>query len=145
MKRLLSALVLVSAVAVGVQPAYGQASQIREIIEGFLGEPGTPPTAAPSKPAPPSYPRGALTRAMNLARQAAEKQNGGLTVYRAEDSMYGPAVDSPYKDNGNGTLTFTFLGGAPTLPPTIQSVVTVAVDGSLVTMDYNGPIKTAGE
>ena len=146
MKRLLSAVVLISAVAVGVQPAHGQASQIREIIEGFLGEPSGIPGAPSPEPAPaqPSYPRGALTRAMNLARQAAERQNGGLNVYRAESSMYGPAIDSPYKDNGDGTLTFTFLGGAPTLPPTVQSIVTVAVDGSLVTVDYNGPIQTAG-
>lgn len=141
MKRLLPALLISSTVALGMQPAQAQVNQIRKVIEGFLGEPSS--VVSPSKPSTPSYPRGALTRAMNLARQAAEQENGGLNYYRAESSMYGPATDSPFKDNGDGTLTFTFLGGYPAAPPAIQTVVTVAVESDLVTVDYNGPIPTA--
>ena len=84
-----------------------------------------------------------LNNAKNLARQAAERENGGLNYYRAESSMYGPATESPFKDNGDGTLTFTFLGGYPAAPPAIQTVVTVDVAGDQVTVDYNGPIPTA--
>jgi len=141
MKRLLLLIVLVSAMIAGMQPAQAQVNEIKKVIENFLGNPS--PVSQPEKPAAPSYPRGALTRAMNLARQAAEKRNGGLNYYRAESSMYGPATDAPFKDNKDGTLTFTFLGGTPTYPPTIQSVVTVEVEGKWVTVDYNGPIQTA--
>ncbi len=83
-----------------------------------------------------------LQRAMNLARQAAERTNGGLTKYRAQASMYGPATQSPFVDNGNGTWTFTFFGGEPGFTtPSLESVVTIAKDGSQVTVDYNGPIR----
>ena len=83
-----------------------------------------------------------LNRAQNLARQAAEKANGGLDNYRAEASMYGSTATSPVVDNGN-TWTFTFKGGAPgSTEPTIESVVTVAKDGSQVTVDYNGQIRS---
>jgi hypothetical protein len=114
-------------------------SKIRNIIEGILDDPKTPGNFE-NKPSV-TYPEGNQTRAMNLARQAAERANGGLNNYRAEQSMYGPANKSPFKDNGNGTLTFTFLGGQPAAPPTVQSVVTVSLNGSLVSVDYNGPIK----
>lgn len=80
-----------------------------------------------------------LNRAKNLARQAAEKENGGVTVYRAEPAMHGAASETTYTDNGN-SWTFTFLGGTPGMNPTIQSVVTVGKDGS-VKIDYNGPIR----
>lgn len=109
-------------------------SKIKNIIDGFLGKP---------KPATPNY-EGAQSRAMNLARQAAERTNGGLNNYRAESAMYGPANKAPFKDNGDGTLTFTFLGGFPAAPPSIQSVVTVALAGDRVTVDYNGPIRFTG-
>lgn len=88
---------------------------------------------------------GALNRAKNLARVAAESANGGLGNYRAESSMHGPAIEAPYVDNENGTWTFTFKGNVPgATTPTVESVVTVAKDGSKVTVNYNGPIRSKG-
>ncbi len=86
-----------------------------------------------------------LQRARNWARQAAERANGGLSRYRAEASMFGPASQSPYVDNGDGTFTFRFLGGPPAEPPTIESIVTVNPDPSnpIIRIDYNGPIQSA--
>lgn len=84
-----------------------------------------------------------LNRAKNLARQAAERANGGLGYYRAETSMHGPAAQSPYVDNGNGTWTFTFRGTMPgETIPSYESVVTVSTEG-IVTMDYNGPVRAS--
>ncbi len=86
-----------------------------------------------------------LNRAKNLARQAAESANGGLGVYRAESSMHGPARESPYVDNGNGTWTFTFKGSQPgSTTPTIESVVTVSQDGRVI-VDYNGAIRSTSQ
>lgn len=83
-----------------------------------------------------------LDRAKNLARQAAEKANGGLGAYRAEPLMHGPASASSYVDNRNGTWTFTFKGRRPeSSEPTIESVVTVSTDGR-VSVDYNGAIRS---
>ncbi|HEY9675083.1 MAG TPA: hypothetical protein V6D11_26825 [Waterburya sp.] len=84
----------------------------------------------------------AFFRAQNLARQAAEKANGGLGNYRAESSMYGPAPKAPYVDNGNGTWTFTFKGHRPGSDvDTYESVVTVSREGN-VTIDYNGAVRS---
>lgn len=82
-----------------------------------------------------------LNRAKNLARQAAERANGGIRVYRAEDAMHGPASRCPYVDNGD-SWTFTFLGGRPGFSQTIESVVTVYKYASRVLVAYNGPIRT---
>jgi hypothetical protein len=85
-----------------------------------------------------------LSRAKNLARRAAEQTNGGLGEYRAETSMHGPVSQTPCVDNGDGTVTFTFKGGAPGASEmTVESVVTVAKDASKVTIDYNGAIREA--
>jgi hypothetical protein len=85
-----------------------------------------------------------LRRAMNVARQAAERANGGLEKYRAEAVMFGLIAQAPVVDNGNGTWTFRFRGGTPGSPDlTTESVVTVSKDMTQVTMDYNGPIRSA--
>jgi hypothetical protein len=123
----------------GVPSAHAQEipSKIRNLIESFIG---APKTTGDTEKSPSVSPDGAQTRAMNLARQAAEKANGGLNYYRAEQSMYGPATNAPFKNNGNGTLTFTFLGGPPASAPTIKTVVTVSLQGDRVSLDYNEPI-----
>ncbi|AFY59432.1 hypothetical protein [Synechococcus sp. PCC 6312] len=82
-----------------------------------------------------------LQRGQNLARQAAERANGGLTKYRAEATMYGWANQSPFVNNSDGSVTFSFVGGHPTAPPSVQSVVTVSQDAQVVTVNYNGPIR----
>ncbi len=82
-----------------------------------------------------------LNRAKNLARQAAEAANGGIRVYRAENSMHGPASQCPYVDQGNSWV-FTFLGGrAGSTTMTIESVVTVYKYSPRVVVAYNGPIR----
>lgn len=83
-----------------------------------------------------------LISAKNVARQAAEVENGGLSQYRAEPSMHGPSVDAPFVENEDGSLTFTFQGRHPdNLEYTIESVVTIAQDGE-ATIEYNGPIRS---
>lgn len=75
----------------------------------------------------------ALGRAKNLARQAAEAANGGLLVYQAAANMHGPVSYAPCKDNGNGSWTFTVLGGAPGFQtPTQETIVTVTSSPNVV-------------
>ncbi len=82
-----------------------------------------------------------LNRAKNLARMAAERENGGLGNYRAEASMHGLADKAPYVENSDGSWTFTFKGRRPMSSIyNIESVVTVQQDGT-VTINYNGPIR----
>jgi hypothetical protein len=84
-----------------------------------------------------------LTRAKNLARQAAENKNGGLNNYRAEPAMYGPAIDSPFVENEDGSLTFSFKGGPPGFTtPTVETVATVTPPG-IVNISYNGSVRPA--
>jgi hypothetical protein len=83
-----------------------------------------------------------VNRAKNLVRQAAINANGGLNKYRPDPIMYGPAVQTPYKENPDGSVTFTFTGGAPGAAPSVETVATVRPDG-LVTLDYNGAIRSA--
>ncbi|MCM1985224.1 purine nucleoside permease [Lyngbya confervoides] len=82
-----------------------------------------------------------LSRAKNLARQAAINANGGLNAYRPELSMYGPAVESPYERNDDGSITFNFLGGSPgSTQFETETTVRVSPDSS-VSVVYNGPAR----
>ncbi len=81
-----------------------------------------------------------LARAKNLARQAAIKENGGLDAYRPENSMYGPALEAPFERNSDGSVTFSFLGGAPgamqfdkvtTVNVTADSAINILFNGSV--------------
>jgi hypothetical protein len=81
-----------------------------------------------------------LSKAKNLARQAAEAANGGLESYRSEYSMHGFAARSPYRDQGDAWV-FTFKGGAPQEMPTIESEVQVNKADFTTTLVYNGTIR----
>ncbi len=107
---------------------------------GYVSVRAQPSTSVtpPSKATDPFF----LTRAKNLARQAAERQNGGLNFYRAEVTMYGPAIDSPHRQNSDGSVTFTFKGGAPGfVTPTVETIATVTPQG-FVSLQYNGPLRS---
>lgn len=90
----------------------------------------------------------ALNAAKNTARQAAERANGGLSVYRAEPAMHGAVTDAPCERVGDNSWRFTFRGGNPTAVAvqgdySMLSVVTVEGVGteSTFVMEYNGPIE----
>lgn len=95
--------------------------------------------------------RRAMNAAKHTARQVAERENGGLSVYRAESAMHGALANSPCERIGPDTWRFTFRGGEPTAVVqedyTILSVVTVGGRGreTTFTLEYNGPIEGYGE
>jgi hypothetical protein len=84
-----------------------------------------------------------INRAKNLARQAAITANGGLEHYRPDPAMFGPAVQTQFARNADGSITFSFTGGAPGSSPSIETVATVVPGGS-VKLDYNGPLRNGG-
>ncbi|MEC4814325.1 MAG: hypothetical protein SAK29_13770 [Scytonema sp. PMC 1069.18] len=84
----------------------------------------------------------ALSRAKNLARQAAEAANGGLNKYRAENSMHGSISQVPCTDNGDGTWTFNFKGTTPgDTIPIVESAVTVNSQTFEVRVDRNTALR----
>lgn len=86
--------------------------------------------------------RVSLNQAKNFARQAAEEANGGIRIYRAEDSMHGSAQQCPYVDNGD-SWTFTFTGTrVGSTSRIVQSVVTVYKTSRKVVVAYNGPVRS---
>ena len=102
----------------------------------------TPRTTLPLSVMESAERAGQLNRAKNLARQTAEKANGGLGNYRAEDAMHGPAAEAPFVENEDGTVTFTFVGSRPgNNTPVVQTIATVDLATGEVSLDYNGPIR----
>jgi hypothetical protein len=84
-----------------------------------------------------------INRAKNLARQAAITANGGLERYRPDPVMFGPAVQTQFVRNVDGSITFSFTGGAPGAIPSMETVATVVPSGA-VKLDYNGPLRSGG-
>ncbi|MEA5424246.1 hypothetical protein [Synechococcus sp. CCY9202] len=93
-------------------------------------------------------------RALNLARNAAVKLNGGLGVYRPASCMFRSTSqdnDCLISADAQGFL-FRFLGGQPgweqlDLPPTVETEILISPDGrEVVSVIYNGkprpPIQT---
>ncbi len=79
-----------------------------------------------------------LSRAQNLARQAGERVNGGLQVYRAEAAMHGNAANAPFIDGGDAWI-FRFRGGAPGTDLTaIETEVRVDKATFETSVIYNG-------
>ncbi|MEJ6584896.1 MAG: hypothetical protein QNK79_05080 [Synechococcus sp. ArSW.bin.68] len=85
-------------------------------------------------------------RAINLARNTAVAENGGLTVYRPQQCMFQTSDgggDCLVNQDDNG-YTFQFLGGAPGWPqndssPTTETEIQIAPDGRTVNeVLYNG-------
>ena len=85
-------------------------------------------------------------RAINLARNTAVAENGGLTVYRPQPCMFQTSQgggDCLITNDSTG-YTFQFLGGSPGWPengsdPTTETEIQIAPDGRTVTnIIYNG-------
>ena len=88
----------------------------------------------------------AQIRALNLARNTAVTDNGGLTVYRPAPCMFQTNTgggDCLIQNNADG-YTFQFLGGQPGWPednsqPTTETEIKIAPDGYRVdSVIYNG-------
>lgn len=85
-------------------------------------------------------------RAVNLARNWAVNNNGGLSVYVPASCMFntGEGGGSCLIQANNPGYTFRFLGGVPGwqqegLRPTTETEVTVSPDGRTITnVGYNG-------
>jgi hypothetical protein len=104
-----------------------------------LAQPNPTPSSGFSTPSTPDV--YFINRAKNLARQAAITANGGLERYRPDPVMFGPAIQTQYLRNADGSITFSFMGGAPGFStPSIETVATVVPGGS-VKLDYNGPLR----
>ena len=88
----------------------------------------------------------AQVRALNLARNTAVKENGGLSVYRPQACMFQTSSGGEtclIQNNANG-FTYRFLGGEPgwpedNSPATTETEIQIAPDGYTVQrMLYNG-------
>ena len=85
-------------------------------------------------------------RALNLARNTAVAENGGLSVYRPQPCMFKTSSgggDCLVDDSPSG-YTFNFLGGDPGWPEdgsdaTTETEIQIAPDGrSVLSIIYNG-------
>ncbi|KGF73164.1 hypothetical protein DO97_02300 [Neosynechococcus sphagnicola sy1] len=79
------------------------------------------------------------SRAKNVARQTAEKINGGLEKYRADASVFVPGAAAI--DQGDHWI-FNILGGPPgATTPSIESEIRIDKADFTVTVLYNGPLR----
>ena len=85
-------------------------------------------------------------RALNLARNTAVTENGGLSVYRPQPCMFQTSSgggDCLVRDDSSG-YTFQFLGGSPGWPEdgsdaTTETEIQITPDGRSVSdIIYNG-------
>ena len=85
-------------------------------------------------------------RALNLARNTAVTENGGLSVYRPQPCMFQTSSgggDCLVQDDSSG-CTFQFLGGSPGWPEdgsdaTTETEIQITPDGRSVSdIIYNG-------
>jgi len=88
----------------------------------------------------------AQVRALNLARNTAVAENGGLNAYRPQPCMFETSAGGGsclINNNANG-FTFRFLGGKPGWaedngPATTETEILIAPDGKAVErVIYNG-------
>lgn len=86
-------------------------------------------------------------RALNLARNVAIQQNGGLSVYRPAQCMFqtADAGNECLVSAGEDGYVFRFLGGVPgweqfQMPASVETEVRISPDGRTVEqLIYNGP------
>ena len=85
-------------------------------------------------------------RALNLARNTAVTENGGLSVYRPQQCMFQTSTgggECLVDESPNG-YTFRFLGGSPGWPSdgsdaTTETEIQISPDGrSVIGIIYNG-------
>jgi hypothetical protein len=115
------------------------------LLGGLLAAPASLALAPQASQAQSAVPYSAV-RAINLARNTAIQQNGGLSVYRPARCMFQTArPDNPclIANDANG-YTFRFLGGGPgwqelNQPPSLETEIQISPDGRSVTsVIYNG-------
>ncbi|QNI59755.1 putative conserved secreted protein [Synechococcus sp. BIOS-U3-1] len=109
------------------------------VIAGTGAFASAPVTAQAAVPA-------SQVRALNLARNTAVAENGGLSVYRPQPCMFqtNSGGGDCLVDNSANGYTFSFLGGSPGWPEngsdaTTDTEVQIAPDGrSVLDIIYNG-------
>jgi len=85
-------------------------------------------------------------RALNLARNTAVTENGGLSVYRPQPCMFQTSSGGGdcLVDASRSGYTYSFLGGSPGWPEngsdaTTETEIEIAADGrSVISIIYNG-------
>ena len=85
-------------------------------------------------------------RALNLARNTAVTENGGLSVYRPQPCMFQTSSGGGdcLVDASPSGYTYSFLGGSPGWPEngsdaTTETEIEIAADGrSVISIIYNG-------
>ena len=109
------------------------------VIAGTGAFAGAPVMAQAAMPA-------SQVRALNLARNTAVTENGGLSVYRPQPCMFQTSSGGGdcLVDASPSGYTYSFLGGSPGWPEngsdaTTETEIEIAADGrSVISIIYNG-------